>query len=184
MTDSSVNSVEGLRSSIEQKERFPTAFGGFQKKAVNEYLERLNKDYGKAINTLVLDVQRKTEENNVLQNRLSMLMNSEDEIRADERKKHEAELGIQQGLVDSLRETNDRLMEENREQQLEISRLRQQLSEVSRSVSDGGNSLLSLKDSLRKMLSGKLTECEGLLSVWEKEYGDVITHVLDQNKVE
>ena len=177
MTVSSVNSVEGLRSSIEEETRFPNAVGGYQKKAVNDYIARQAIDYGKIIDSLKLEIHAKTEEIDLLQAKLVKLINSESDIRADERAKHASELGIQSGVIESLRKANDRLTEENRTLQLELSSLSQKLTEVNRNIDSGGDSLLELKESLRKMIDSKFSECGDLLDAWEKEYSGVIERV-------
>ena len=163
------NSLEKLREGIEQEVRFKTSMRGYDKQAVNEFIAEAAKSHSTEIEELKAECKRLTEENSIFKESLAKLEKTEQDIRSEERRNHQAELDIREGLVDRLRSENERLGEENHRLQLELADLQEKLRENSSRFLRGGDELSSLNGRLFSLLTDKFSEISSLSAAWQKE---------------
>lgn len=166
--------IDSLRAAIEEEHRFKTALQGYNKTEVSDYLKSLNESFSKAIELAEKENKRLAEENAELLGKAETLEQEKAEARSDERRRREAELNMQEGLLSELRAANLRLTEENRRQQTEIAALEAKLAEARSRVSEGGTALSTLNATLESLLQTKVRECEDTVKAWQKEFQDVI----------
>lgn len=173
-------SIEGLRASIEEEHRFKTAFSGYDKKSVQDYIKKLTETFEKDTETLRKDNRLLLSERAGFLERLSEQEKQISELENRERMRNEAETAVRENLVRDLRSENRRLMEESRAKQLRITELETRISDMSRNLEEGAVSLNSLNDSLIQLLNEKIKETGHLLYAWKNEFKDTVDAVKQQ----
>lgn len=186
-----VDSLEQLRNDIEVEHRFKTGLSGYDKKEVNEYLEKIQKSFSESQESLNNVIAQLKLENGLLSHRIDELQKELEEARATkaareaalekaakaEERAHiklvesstEAEQSVRESIIDSLRAANEKLLKENRHKQMEITDLREQLASLKNALENGSLELFALNDRLAELLSGKMGECMELIRIWQSE---------------
>ena len=177
MGEQNDNAIDDLRASIEQEIRFRTAFSGYDKNEVREYIEALKEECRQAVSSLEAENNRLRAENEALKQSAGELEKQKAEARNEERRKRDAELKMQESLVINLRAANQRLTDDNHAKQLEIADLKEKLSTVRSVTAEGSASLSDLNLSLQTMLNDQVAECRHLIDAWKNEFGNVIEEV-------
>lgn len=185
------DSLEQLRNDIEIEHRFKTGLSGYDKKEVNEYLEKLQKTFNDSQENLTKAISQLKLENGLLTRRISELQDELNEARATKAAREaaqekamkvqektqirlvetstEAEQSVRESIIDSLRTANDRLTKENRMKQMEITNLQERLISLKGALDSGSLELYALNERLGELLSGKMSECMELIRIWQSE---------------
>lgn len=166
--------LESLRAGIEQDCRFKTAFQGYDKKSVKEYICSISESYEEQMAKLSEECKRLSAENAQLLEKLQQKDKDESEIRMEERSRVSSELDIREGLVAKLRLSNEALEAENHRLALENTDMRQMLGENCSYLQSGNEELSSLSDRLSELLQQKFRETENLVRAWQTEYSESI----------
>ena len=162
-------SVEVLRESIERNYRFKTTFSGYDKKEVQEYIDRLNSDYNENMEELKAQVKCLTEENKELLVRITGRDEELAQVHNEEREKREAALKLQEDVIAGLRDRNQNLLDENQGLYLKIAGLEEHIERIRGCVVDGNAQSAVLNASLKNMLQNKVDECGEILNAWQEQ---------------
>lgn len=163
------NPLDALRNTIELDNRFKTAFHGYEKRCVQDYISQLSAASDEALALKSKELDSLKEENAELLARVEGQERLIAEARADERRRLEGAISIKESMLDGLRQTNTRLESENHQLQLMITDLKAQLAETNSRHADSNASAVSLNAQLSDLLSGKFAECAGIISNWQSE---------------
>ena len=161
--------LDALRNTIELENRFKTAFHGYDKKSVQEYIAQLSAVFNKALESVEAENERLKGENLELKLRAADQDKLIADARADERHKLEGAISIKESMLDSLRDANQRVTDENRELQLKITELNTCLAEARDKYFDNCASVAALNDELKGLLNAKFAECSGIITNWQAE---------------
>ena len=163
------NPLDALRNTIELDNRFKTAFHGYDKRCVQDYIAQLTAVSEEVLAAKSEELYRLKEENAELLSRAHNQERLLSDARADERRKLEGAISIKESMLDGLRQTNQRLEDENHRLQLQISDLKARLAETNSRHADANASVASLNSELSELLAGKFAECSGIISSWQNE---------------
>ena len=163
------NPLDALRNTIELDNRFKTAFHGYDKRCVQDYIAQLTAASEEVLAAKSEELYRLKEENAELLARAHNQEKLLSEARADERRKLEGAISIKESMLDGLRQTNARLEDENHRLQLVISDLQAKLAETKSRHADSNASACALNDELSGLLAAKFAECTGIISRWKNE---------------
>lgn len=98
-------------------------------------------------------------------------MNSKiEELQNKLENRDEAEKSVVQKMMDSLKETNSSLMEENSRKKMEIARLEERIETMKSDVINYTEMLAALDKQLKEVLNGKISECNDLIDTWERQF--------------
>ena len=186
-----IDPLDQLRNDIEIEHRFKTGIPGYDKKDVNDYLDKLQRSFLESQENLRNEIAQLKLENGLLTHRISELQDELNDARATkaareaaqeraskvEEKAHlklvetssEAEQSVREAIISNLRAANERLMKENRYKQMEITNLQEQFNSLKDAMGNGSLELFALNDRLGELLSGKMNECMELIHVWQAE---------------
>ena len=163
------NPLDALRNTIELDNRFKTAFHGYDKRCVQDYIAQLSAASEEVLAAKSEELYRLKEENSQLLARIHDQDKLLSEARADERRKLEGAINIKESMLDGLRQTNSRLEDDNHRLQLQITDLNARLSETRSRHADANASACALNSELSELLAGKFAECSGIISSWQNE---------------
>lgn len=201
-----IDSLEQLRNDIEVEHRFKTGISGYDKKEVNDYLEKIQKNFIESQEGLHNEIAQLKLENGLLTHRISELQDELNAARATKaareaaqekafkvgEKAHikivesgsDAEQTVRESIVESLRATNERLLKENRYKQMEITNLQEQFNSLKSALGSGSLELFALNDRLGELLSGKMSECMELIRVWQTEIHGTVDAISTHSDIE
>lgn len=180
MSEQNNNSIDSLRSSIEQGYRFKTSFRGFNKQEVDQYVKKISDSYKALVDELTAENKRLAGENAQLLQRAEAQEQQLTDMRSDARKRAEAEQNMQQGVVAALRDSVKRLTDDNRRAQMQITDLKQQLTAARDYVAQGSENIRSLNGSLTSMLAEKTKEISIIIDTWGEQYSDAVTQLSER----
>ena len=163
------NPLEALRNTIELDNRFKTAFHGYDKRCVQDYIAQLSAASEEVLAAKSEELYRLKDENTQLLARAHDQEKLLSEARADERRKLEGAISIKESMLDGLRQTNARLEDENHRLQLVITDLQAKLAETNSRHADANASACALNAELSELLAGKFAEYTGIISSWKNE---------------
>ena len=172
--------LDALREAIEKKQRFSNAVGGYNKSEVNEYIVTLKKTYSVYTDELEIKCKKQEEEKAALSAKIDEYAAQLAELRNEQKTRAQAEESLQESLAASLREANQKLMDENRQRLIEVSELNDKIEYMKRQIEQESTSVKILCDSLRESLKVKISECDALVDAWKNQCSDVISHAAVQ----
>lgn len=175
--EQNLSALENLRGEIEQNHRFKTALNGYDKKDVQNYLAELMPTFEAAMAELRDQCTVLRRENTELRAVLAEKQEALEASKTRERIRAEAEMNARESMVDSLRNSNARLTEDNRNRQVEIADLRQQLDDRAAAIADGSASLDALNRHLAAAMKEKIRECEELMRAWSTEFSGAVAEL-------
>ena len=168
------NPLDALRNTIELENRFKTAFHGYEKKSVQDYIGQLSAVFNQALESVKAENERLKNETLELKLRVADQDRLVAEARADERHKLEGAVSIKESMLESLRGANQRLTDENRDLQLNITELNSRLAEARDKYFDNCASVTALNDELKGLLNAKFAECNGIITSWQSESAQLL----------
>ena len=174
-SDNSLSSIDALRASIEQEHMFKTSLSGFNKREVMDYLAGLSDRFQKAVADRDEELKRLGRENEQLCALIDEQKEKLSAIRAEERRKMQAEFNLQEGVIENLRDRNSKLMADNHALQLRITALMDQMSNLKAVVSDRSEQLEMLGGKLEMLLADKLKEFDEVINVWKTDFCDIVS---------
>ena len=142
----------------------------------NVYTQKEQK-YTETINELNKKIKMLADENLQLKQNNDSLKAKRDEVEKKLENREENEKKVREAVVRGMKESNDRLILENRQKEAKISQLKGQLKEVRADVDDYTMILYKLKDKLKELLQEKVTECQTIIEAWEDQFGDSVKNV-------
>lgn len=170
---SSSCSIDSLRDSIEQDQRFKTVINGYDKKSVNAYLQKLADSFRLTVSSLEREKRVLMTKNAGLQEKIEEQERVIAEFGSDDRKKLEAEYNMQSKLILSLKENERKLIEDIRERDRTIQELEEKLERCRQQESERMEKIDSLNSDLKESLRHKFEECSGLIGIWQKELEEI-----------
>ena len=105
--------IENLRRKIENENRFSSAWRGYNKGEVNEYLQNIGANQAKQIEEERKKTKAEHDKNQQLLAQIQKMNSKIEELQNKLEIRDEAEKSVVQKMMDSLKETNSSLMEEN-----------------------------------------------------------------------
>lgn len=168
------DTLDTLRSSIELEHRFRTSLKGYNRQEVQNYLQSLNTEFRTVLAEREQEISALKAENTELYTALDNQRGKLENLRSEERRKLQLEYDMQEGLLERLREENARLLSENRQKQMEITDLSEQLTAFRALGEERSRQMDALGDRLEELLDAKLRECGDIISAWKTEFNGVV----------
>jgi DivIVA domain-containing protein len=178
-----LNSIDRIRTEVENEHRFPTVRRrGYDKKSVNQYLEELEEQHSQELEKEQEKTNAALLKNEELLEQMEVMNVKLDELRAKIKNREATEESVAQSVVEGLKETNQRLTEENQRKQLKITELEEKINQISGDVSDYSHMLVLLDNKLKEMLKNKFIECEDIIVAWEQQFEKNSENIQDKIK--
>ncbi len=179
MSDESV-SIEDLRSAVENEHRFPTAFKGFDKKAVNTYLKEIEENYKQSL--IEYDEKRVDiiKENEQLSEKIELLNARIKDLNARHDAKRENDEKIRQQVKDEMSVKANQLKTEKRELELKLTETEKELADLKADIKEASEGLGGMSAELEKQLSEKFAECTDIIKAWETQHNAAVKEVENQ----
>lgn len=162
--------IKNLRRKIENENRFSSAWRGYNKGEVNEYLQNIGENQAKQIEEERKKTNAEHDKNQQLLAQIQKMNSKIEELQNKLENRDEAEKSVVQKMMDSLKETNSSLMEENSRKKMEIARLEERIETMKSDVINYTEMLAALDKQLKEVLNGKISECNDLIDTWERQF--------------
>lgn len=176
--------IEKLRAEVENEHRFKSVRRGYDKKIVNAYLEEMEEKHQQQ-----LELER--EKTKVIQNKNQQLMEQIDKMNekidtliSKLENREATENAVVESMMNGLKETNSRLMEENSEKQVKIAELETRLQSMEAEVIDYTDMLSALDKKLKDLLNEKVNECSDVIAAWELQFEQTKNDIRNKIKCE
>lgn len=162
--------IEKLRTEVENEHRFKSVWHGYDKKTVNEYLENVERKHQQQIEIEKENAKTIQSKNEQLMAQIDELNEKMEILQNKLDNKEATEKAVVESMLNGLKETNNRLMEENSKKKMRIAELEETIQSMRTEVINYTDMLSALDKKLKELLNEKINECNDVIDAWETQF--------------
>lgn len=162
--------IERLRAEVENEHRFKSVRRGFDKKAVNAYLEDLEEKFRQQLVIEKNKTEAMQDKNQQLTDQIDKMNEKIDELQNKLENREATEKAVVESMMNKMKETNHQLMEENTKKQMKITELEECIGAMKAEVLNYTEMLSALDQKLKQLLAEKINECNDVIDAWEVQF--------------
>lgn len=162
--------IERLRAEVENEHRFKSVRRGFDKKAVNVYLENLEEKFRQQLSIEKNKTEAMQDKNQQLMDQIDKMNEKIDELQNKLENREATEKAVVESMMNKMKETNHQLMEENTRKQMKITELEERIGAMKAEVLNYTEMLSALDKKLKQLLAEKINECNDVIDAWEIQF--------------
>ena len=163
-------SIDKLRAEVENEHRFDTTRKGYDKKAVNAYLEELESIHEQKLDNEHQKTIDSENRNKQLLEQINGLNEKIEELNKKLADREEMEQRVADSIMEPIREANRALTEEGKRKDIKILQLEKQIQAMRENAINYTNVLSTLDDKLSSMLNAKFEECNDIIETWKMQF--------------
>ena len=162
--------IEKLRAEVENEHRFKSVWRGYEKNAVNEYIKDMGKKHQKQLEEQQENFKATLSKNKQMVEQINKMNDKIDELQNKLQNREKTENSVVQNMINGLKETNSRLMEENGKKKMQIAKLEERIEAMREDVMNYTDMLAALDKRLKELLNEKISECNDVIDAWESQF--------------